>query len=109
MSVVVADAYSGRKLFTVLATGTIWSVRLLDLSSGINASTNLKLLYGGEFPHLCVIDVASRHQELHMPVAEGTYGVALTAQSVAYTNGQRASVYGKPGHHYAWHDQPSFQ
>ena len=43
-----------------------------------------------------------------MPVAEGTYAVAITPQSIAFTNGQRASLYGKAGHHYAWHDPPSF-
>ena len=33
----------------------------------------------------------------------------ITPQALAYTNGTRASVYGKAGHHFAWHDPPSFQ
>ena len=109
MSVMVVDAVSGRQLFSVPTSGSIWSVRLLDYSPTPAAMPQLKLLYGGEFPHLCVIDVASRNQELHMPVAEGTYGLDLTPQALAYTNGTRASVYGKAGNHFAWHDPPSFQ
>ena len=109
MSVCVVDALSGRHLYAVPTNGSIWSVRLLDQSVSPAMPPALKLLYGGEFPHLCVIDVTSRQEELHMPVAEGTYSVDLTPQALAYTNGTRASIYGKAGHHFAWHDPPSFQ
>ena len=108
MNVLVLDAVSGRQLFYVSTSGSIWSVRLLDYSTSPAANPQLKMLYGGEFPHITVIDVNSRKEELHMPVAEGTYGVDLTTQALAYTNGMRASVYGRPGAHYAWHDPPSF-
>ena len=103
------DCASGRPLFSIPTNGTVWSLKLLELHLTPTAPPALKLLVGGEFTSVTLVDVASRQEELQLPVAEGTYGVALTAQSVAYTNGQRASVYGKPGHHYAWHDQPSFQ
>ena len=109
MSVQVVDAASGRQLFSVATSGSIWSVRLLELAESPSSPAQLKMLFGGEFPHLSIVDMASRQEELHMPVAEGTNSVSLTPQSLAFANGTRVSVYGKAGHHYAWHDPPSFQ
>ena len=85
MVVSLLDGVTGRPLYSVQATGTIWSVRLLDLATSPASPSELKLVYGGEFANLTVMDVASRQEELHMPVAE----VSARADGLRPDIGQR--------------------
>ena len=47
-------------------------------------------------------------QVLHLPADETTFDIALSNDSLAFTDGLAASVLGQSGANYRWHDAPSF-
>ena len=62
----------------------------------------------GECPTIVVFDVAAGADVLQLPTDEITYEVCLTDDSLCYTDGKLAAMYGK-GSDYSWRDPPSFR
>jgi len=98
--VVVVDGRTGNQLLKIGASGTVWSTSLLQEPP--------RLVYGGELASLTVVDLETYKEEVQLPVGEPVYAISVTPDSVCYTDGKYASLYGKPGVHYSWQDQPSY-
>ena len=58
---------------------------------------------------MSVHDTETRREIFHMPCPEAVYSIYLTTESVCYADGQRATMLGRGGTQYAWHEQPSFE
>ena len=99
----VLSASSGTALFTVPCTGIIWALAILEDNKG-----NDKLVIGGELPVLTVVDVVEQSDYLHIPVQETTYDIAITHDSICFTTGWCATMFGKGGMACSWDEQPSF-
>ena len=101
--VVVYAASTGLHLHTIALGATVWAVTLHTLPSGAT-----QLVAGGEFSSIKVIDVREKKEVLHLPADETTFDIALSADSLAYTDGLVASVLGHAGANYSWQDAPCF-
>lgn len=98
-AVTVLEGRTGRQLFTVPSSGTVWSLAVLEQSN--------KLVVGGESPMLTVFDIESREEWLKLPVSETVYSLCVSKDSLTFTDGAQATMFGKGGTQYAWRDQPS--
>ena len=84
--------------------GTVWCVSFL------HAAAMRKMVVSGDFAELNVFDLTSHANDLRLRASEGiAYSVAITGDSVCYTQGPDVYVYGLGGTRYSWTDQPSFQ
>eukprot|EP00966_Prymnesium_polylepis_P186562 4324785-Prymnesium_polylepis.2 len=93
---------------------TVWSV-----TSHTNAAGSVNIAVGGVHP-LCAVLIMSaapesafallrrRAVEFELPVGRETYAIHLAKDSLCYTNGRSAYMYGGGGTQYSWTDMPSF-
>jgi len=102
-SVVVLNGATGMQMLRVACPGVVWSLALLS-----QPQSSAKLAYGGELQMLTVIDLSTHKDVLQLPVPETIYDLCISAEALIYTNGRRATAYGKGGVHCSWQDQPSF-
>ena len=101
--VTILSAMSGTNLFELAQPGVVWSVALLDSPKG------WQLAIGGELPVISVIHIESQSDVLSLPVPETTFDISMTKDSLCYSSGARATMFGAGGSHYGWNEKPSFQ
>ena len=90
----VLSARSGTSLLEIPLTGVIWSVALFD-----TASSGWQLAIGGELPVISVVALETQTDTLQLPVTETTFDLAMTAESLIFANGTRATMFGAGGSH----------
>jgi hypothetical protein len=104
----VVDGHTGRPLWSVPTSGTIWCIDFLHLVDDID--TMRKMVVGGDFVELNDFDLTTQKNELRLRASDDiAFGVTITRDSVGFTQGDKVCVYGLGGTRYAWWDQPSFQ
>ena len=79
--VVVLEARSGKRLWQIGCSGTIWSISLV-------AGTQ-KMAIGGEFGALQVYDAGAQRLELQLPVDEIIYSSSTSHHSLCFCNGSQ--------------------
>ena len=62
----------------------------------------------GDTATITVYDLVNQCDALQLPVASATYGVCISPDSLCFTDGTTASMYGRGGTEYGWLDPPSF-
>lgn len=106
VEVCVLDGRSGLRLWSVPCAGTVWSLSILDdPESALDAA---KMVIGGDFHDVRVIDLATRKCEIHLLQDAVVHSVAITRDAVCFTSGNKAMIYGQGRRHFSWQDQPSF-
>jgi hypothetical protein len=101
-TLVVLSGRTGAQLFRVGFSSTIWSVQICSTLDGP------KLAVGGEAATLSVFDIASRQVQLELPLEGELYSICFSRDSICYTNGACAFMYGAGGTRHSWDDRPSF-
>lgn len=101
-AVIVLDGRTGVAAMRIDVPGTVWTISLLHLPG------EPRLAIGGELPTITLYDLKNQCDVLQLPVDETTFAVVATPDSIAFTNGNACSMYGKGGMEYAWRDPPSF-
>ena len=97
---IVLDGRTGVQVCRVSQPGAVWTLSLLDDST--------RLAIGGELPTIKVFDLEQQRDAFQLPVNEVTYSACISQHSLAFANGQLASMYGQGGTEYGWADPPSF-
>ena len=55
-----------------------------------------------------VVHVESQSDFLSLPVPDTAFDISMTKDSLCYSNGARATMFGAGGTHFGWNEQPSF-
>ena len=97
---IVLDGRTGVSICHFDVPGTVWTLSLMPDSSC--------LAIGGELPTVTVFDLHRQCDVLQLPTDEITYSTCISPDSLCFTNGIAASMYGKGGTEYTWRDPPSF-
>ena len=100
---VILSAMSGTSLFEIKEAGIIWSVALFHSHKG------WQVAIGGELPVIGVVHIETQSDVLSLPVPETTFDISMTRDSLCYSSGIRATMFGAGGLHYGWNEMPSFQ
>jgi len=100
-AVVVLDGRTGVPDWRVALPGAVWCISMLPDSS--------RMAVGGELPTVNVYDLANQRDVLQLPTEMLTYDITISPDALCFTNGHFASLYGRGGTEYAWHDPPSFR
>ena len=98
----VVDGRTGAVIFAVPFQSTVWAVNLVSMPDGT------RLAVGGESATLSLWDLGQREVEMELPCDGEIYSICLSKDSLCYTNGRSAAMYGAGGTSFAWHDRPSY-